>query len=161
MCLHFKGVCISRRRHPTRLWPDGSPKFVTVLRWSNLRTQRGFRYVRYSSSTGLRTFMILVWTGKKLNVVDTSLLEIQVPKCSSINGAYGCVSLALCCATARQRAQASSGCTRVNAVRSAASRFTDNFKIRARENDALWPAKAPFWHFEYSKLNELFERTWC
>ena len=33
-----------------------------------------FRYVRYSSSTGLRTFMILGWTGTKLRVVDTSVL---------------------------------------------------------------------------------------
>ena len=40
---------------------------------SNFREERGFRYVRYSSSTGLRTFMILGWTGKKLRVVDTSV----------------------------------------------------------------------------------------
>ena len=80
--------------------------------------------------------MILVWTGKKLKVVDTSVLEIQVPKYNNMNRAYGCVSLALCCATACRRAHASSGCTRVHAVtsdRSAASRFTDNFKI--------WPMK--------------------
>ena len=30
-------------------------------------------YSSYSSSTGLRTFMILVWTGKKLKVVDMSV----------------------------------------------------------------------------------------
>ena len=28
-------VCVSRRRPPSCFWPDGSPKFVIVLRWSN------------------------------------------------------------------------------------------------------------------------------
>ena len=50
----------------------------------------------------------------------------------------------------------------VRARRSAVSRFTGlNFENRAHENHALWPVKAPCWHFEYSKSNELFEQTWC
>ena len=30
MCSHL-AVCVSRRRPPTCLWPDGSPKFVTIV----------------------------------------------------------------------------------------------------------------------------------
>ena len=80
---------------------------------SNFRTERGFRYVRYSSSTGLRTFMILGWTGKKLRVVDTSVPisklqqhQLHAWLCFARILLHGCM-----------RALASSGCTRVHAVK--------------------------------------------
>ena len=32
-------MCVWRRRPPTCFWPDGSPKFVVVLCWSNHRSR--------------------------------------------------------------------------------------------------------------------------
>ena len=34
----LSAVCVSWRRPPTCLWPDGSPKFGIILRWSNPRS---------------------------------------------------------------------------------------------------------------------------
>ena len=68
---------------------SGSAQFSLSI----FRTERGFRYVRYSSSTGLRTFMFRGELERSSSKYSTR--QFQVPNYNSINRAHGFVSLAL------------------------------------------------------------------
>ena len=102
----------------------------------------------------------------EVNWKEAQSSQVQFPNYNSMNCAHGCVSLALRCMNACLGPPACAckfrlhACARRNivGVQRHALSFTGNFENRAR---AFWSAKAPCWHFEYSKSNELFERTWC